>query len=374
MDKTKIYFPNLNGLRLIAALMVIIHHAELSKAALNVSNYSSLPFFFVVGKLGVVLFFVLSGFLITYLLLAEEHLKGTFNIKQFYLRRILRIWPLYFLVIIMAVIIFPNIHCLMIPGFEKDITYSNLFNKIILFILFLPNLLYAIYGVFPFAAHTWSIGTEEQFYLGWPILLRLTKKKRIILMFFIIAIYLFIKAILSSHLSDTIPYKPVIYSFWISFNIDCMAIGGIFALILFNNSKLLKVLMNQFLFYTTILILLLLIIKGIIIPYIHYEFYAFLFGIVILNFAANKKSLISLENNILNYLGKISYGIYMYHPICMFLTIKTLYYFRLYNNYSMIFTSIILTIIIASISYYFYEFKFIKIKSKFSNIINVDCA
>ncbi|WP_164891118.1 acyltransferase family protein, partial [Botryobacter ruber] len=67
----KIYFPNLNGLRFIAAFVVIIHHMEQIKSLLGLQNYWSNPFISVVGKLGVVLFFVLSGFLITYLLLVE---------------------------------------------------------------------------------------------------------------------------------------------------------------------------------------------------------------------------------------------------------------------------------------------------------------
>ena len=73
--------------------------------------------------------------------------------------------------------------------------------------------------------------------------------------------------------------------------------------------------MNRYLFYFVLILISILIIKGIHFHYFHYEFYASLFGIIILNFAANDKIIISLENSIFNYLGKISYGIYMYHPI-----------------------------------------------------------
>ncbi|RMG83594.1 MAG: hypothetical protein D6707_00790 [Bacteroidetes bacterium] len=66
---TKVYFPNLNGLRFIAAGMVIIHHIEQLKSIFGIENYWGVPFIRLVGKLGVVLFFVLSGFLITFLLL-----------------------------------------------------------------------------------------------------------------------------------------------------------------------------------------------------------------------------------------------------------------------------------------------------------------
>ena len=72
MEKQKIYFPNLNGLRFIAAMMVLFPHIEQIKKVKNIENYLYI-YPFETGKLGVTLFFVLSGFLITYLLLAEEH-------------------------------------------------------------------------------------------------------------------------------------------------------------------------------------------------------------------------------------------------------------------------------------------------------------
>jgi len=72
MRKQKIYFPNLNGLRFIAAFLVIIHHIEQTKSIFKIENYwGAIPFIGIIGKLGVVLFFVLSGFLITYLLLEK---------------------------------------------------------------------------------------------------------------------------------------------------------------------------------------------------------------------------------------------------------------------------------------------------------------
>ena len=98
----KIYFQNLNGLRFFAALLVIIHHIEQMKNSLGLENNWNLPVVLVIGKLGVILFFVLSGFLITYLLLEEERYTQTISIKDFYMRRILRIWPLYFLILLIS--------------------------------------------------------------------------------------------------------------------------------------------------------------------------------------------------------------------------------------------------------------------------------
>lgn len=171
MNKQKIYFPNLNGLRFIAAFLVIIHHIEQFKSISNFENYwDKIPFIGIIGKLGVILFFVLSGFLITYLLLTEEQSFKKISIGKFYVRRILRIWPLYFFIILLAFLILPNIDLFVLPNFDKDVIYSNLFLKLLLYAIFFPNLVLSLLGVVPYASHTWSIGTEEQFYLVWPVL------------------------------------------------------------------------------------------------------------------------------------------------------------------------------------------------------------
>ena len=79
---------------------------------------------------GVSIFFVLSGFLITYLLLTEKEKFKTISVKRFYIRRILRIWPLYYLVVILALYVFPHIKALDIPGWspfvEKGIVGKSL--------------------------------------------------------------------------------------------------------------------------------------------------------------------------------------------------------------------------------------------------------
>ena len=83
-------------MRFFAALAVVITHVELLKGQYGKPNlWQSNKLIFELGALGVVFFFVLSGFLITYLLLEEKTTTNTINIKKFYLRRILRIWPLY---------------------------------------------------------------------------------------------------------------------------------------------------------------------------------------------------------------------------------------------------------------------------------------
>ncbi len=371
MDKQKIYFPNLNGLRFIAAFLVIIHHIEQFKSISKLESYWGIvPFIGIIGKLGVILFFVLSGFLITYLLLAEEHSFKTISIKKFYMRRILRIWPLYFLIIVLAFLVLPNISLFTLPGYGKDVIYHNLIFKLIFYALFFPNLALSLLGLVPYASHTWSIGTEEQYYLVWPVILKYFKKHRIFLMLFIILFYLLFAGFLATPYSDFLPFKNVFKAFWGTFNIDCMAIGGIYAILLFNKSKLIDLLLNKYLFYLLILIVCVCMYKNVRIPFVHYEFYSVLFGIIILNFACNKEISISLENKVLNYLGNISYGLYMYHPIGIILALAISKSINLRTNWLVYPLSFILTILLAGLSYNYFEKHFLKLKSKYSKIIS----
>lgn len=370
MDKQKVYFPNLNGLRFIAAFLVIIHHIEQIKSISNIDNFWGNPFVGVIGKLGVVLFFVLSGFLITYLLLTEEYSFQKISIRKFYMRRILRIWPLYFYIIILAFLVLPNINLFVLPNFGKDVIYSNLFLKLFLYAIFFPNLVLSLLGIVPYASHTWSIGTEEQYYLVWPVILKYFKKHRIGLMLFIIAFYLVFRFFLKTHYSDFIPHKKILVAFWNTFSIDCMAIGGLFAILLFQKNKLLAIIHNNIFFYLTIIFTILLMLKGVYFPYFDYEFYSVLFGIIILNFATNNTIKISLENKAFNYLGNISYGLYMYHPIGIVFALYICKTMNILTNWLIYPFSIALTIILAGLSYKYFESFFLKFKDKFSNVIS----
>ncbi len=367
-EKQKIFFPNLNGLRFIAAFLVIIHHIEQLKSILNIENYwGRVRFINIIGKLGVVLFFVLSGFLITYLLLVEESSRKRINVKSFYVRRILRIWPLYFLIIFLAFFILPNIDMFTLPGYGKDVIYSDLLLKLTLYALFLSNLILPLVGIIPYVSHIWSIGTEEQYYLIWPVILNYFKNNRICLMVFIVAIYVIVNIMLQyTHYFDTIPYNKVIIGFWSSFNIDCMAIGGIYAILLFKKHKYLILIQSNAVFYATLIFVTLLILCGIQIPYVHYEFYSVLFGIIILNFANNDKLKISLENRLLNYLGNISYGLYMYHPIGIVLAIVISISISCQTNWFIYPLSLMITVLLAGLSYKYFESFFLKFKDKFS--------
>ena len=127
--------------------------------------------------LGVILFLVLSGFLISYLLFKEQDTTRDIGIKKFYLRRILRIWPLYFFVIGFALFVLPYVTFLIYPGAVKLSMETKFYKALPLYLLFLPNYVLVSIATIPFCSQTWSIGVEEQFYLIWPALNKLFKNK-----------------------------------------------------------------------------------------------------------------------------------------------------------------------------------------------------
>ena len=321
------------------------------------------------GGLGVLLFFTLSGFLITYLLLEEEMVFGKVNIKQFYIRRILRIWPLYFLVFILAFFVLTHISFFQIPGFYLGKFDSKIVG--LLFVFFLSNVFLAFYGILPYASQTWSVAVEEQFYLVWPLILRISKNK-IVTVFLSIIFIISIRIILSLNQLNNLHHISAFRILWNMFNIDCMAIGAVMAILLFKKSLLLKYLVNLPVFIGALLIAVIFVCFNIEIPvvsiYLKNDFFAVLFSVIILNLATNKSLRSLLELKWLNYLGKISYGLYMYHSIAIIICLKTLIAFDMYSAAGMLLFTILLTVLFSHLSYNYFESPFLKIKSKFSKI------
>lgn len=383
MSSNRVYFPNLNGIRFLAALVVIIHHVEMGKYWFGQPNIYRNSFVGgVFGQLGIILFFVLSGFLITYLLLEEHRRTQTIAIKDFYKRRILRIWPVYYLIVILSLFVFPKIGFMDIPGFTEHIN-EGFWVKTLAYMTFLPNVAYDAYAHIPYATQTWSVGVEEQFYLLWPVLMLFAIKRNKIMPVLLgtIGIYLAIKiAVIIPYAQDMSNLKAEkLWLFVDHFSIDCMAIGGIAAYILFNKKeKILNILFNKYLQIAIYVILAIITVKGLVLPWFNQEWYALIFAVLILNLAANKKSIVNLEYKPLNYLGKISYGLYMYHNIVLIIVLKLI---MMYNwidlgtiagsiTYQLV--SIGITVIVSAISYEYFEKWFLAAKSRFAKVQSGD--
>lgn len=355
------HLPNLNSLRFIAASLVMIHHVELYKSFFGLKNVYHIPFFEIIGKLGVVLFFNLSGFLITLLLLNELKNKGKIEVKKFYLRRVLRIWPLYFLILALAFFLFPSYEWMNIPKESFKPVAGNFLSKLLLFVAILPNLSSVLFGYVPYASQLWSVGTEEQFYLFWPWVIR-GFKKYLLPVFIAIMLLYFLAGIFLSRYEFSLSW--VLKGFWYYFNINCMAMGGIFAVIYFKKYRVLSILFNPITFFATLSLLVFLLFTGKTFGFFHYDVYGLLFCIIILNLALNPRFAKALEFPVLNHLGQISYGLYMYHVIFVTLGVRAAIYFdAVFWVYPVTFVG---SISVAYLSYHWFERYFIKMKLKYN--------
>ena len=370
IKSNKVYFENLNAIRFIAAFLVIICHIEELKDFINIDRIFDVSQTKLVGRVGVVLFFVLSGFLITYLLYKEKEITNNISVRKFYIRRILRIWPLYFFIVLFTFFVVPFVDFLIVDGYDKKLLWSDLFTKLILYVAFLPNLVCAIYGAIPYVAITWSIGAEEQFYLIWPWLNKNVSNKWI-LMFSIIIGYFLVKSYIYYLPND---FRQVFKIFWDMTLIDCMAIGGIFATLLYQNGILVniirKILFKKIVQWVVLILTIYLVYINFKLKDFYCEIYAILFGVLIINFAANPNRIFSMENKILNYLGKVSYGLYIYHYILIIIVLRFCDNLKIMNNFIYYTSSIMLTILVASLSYNFFEKRFIDMKVNYSDVIS----
>ena len=164
--RRRVHLPGLNTLRFFAALVVVVGHTGDGLWLFGVQKHNYLARLNPDSAgLAVLFFFVLSGFLITYLLLVEESETGTISVGAFYVRRILRIWPLYYLIVVLAFFVLPHSGGLLPASSAELYGWKNLS----LYLTIFPNFAMPVW----YAGHLWSIGVEEQFYVSWPLLMRI---------------------------------------------------------------------------------------------------------------------------------------------------------------------------------------------------------
>ncbi len=157
------HVPALDGVRGLAILMVMVGHfityGGLLPEGESLSRYTR---FMMIGGLGVDLFFVLSGFLITGILLDSKGAPGFF--RNFYMRRVLRIFPLYYGALVVAFVLAP-------PLLAGDAALAELVGEQAWYWSYTVNIRIAFWGWTPWhIGHFWSLAVEEQFYMLWPLL------------------------------------------------------------------------------------------------------------------------------------------------------------------------------------------------------------
>ncbi|MCW3117691.1 MAG: acyltransferase [Chitinophagaceae bacterium] len=371
----KSYFPNLDGLRTIACFMVFSFHAlGMGHNRLGIRNEYLEKFLltFLNGKTGVSIFFVLSGFLITLIILSEIKQNGEFNLGHFYIRRILRIWPLYFLVLLIVFVLLPVIdHFLSISHSTADtrpayyFTFLSNFDVLRIFenggTDFLPSTI------------TWSVAIEEQFYLFWALpffFIQPAYYKHVFI--FIIGVAFCFRLI---HYNQV--YQLYFHSFSVAFD---LAVGGAAAYLCFTDSRIKKMIAEM-----RDPERLLVIAAGIIVMYLNSWLHSpwinlvlgfaqvFFFAFIIMDQCFNRSEALKFSRSkLLSRIGKYTYGIYMLHPLVLLL-INLVMVRIMHKNVDSPFTvaacffaGLPLTIWLAAGSYNYIEKRFLVLKKKFS--------
>jgi len=315
------YFRGLNSLRFFAAFLVVLHHAESLRQDHELPHHFKGFGLFNNGTNAVSFFFVLSGFLITYLLLRERGERQEISIKRFYLKRVFRIWPLYFLMVIIGAVIQPYfIEWFNIP-YEMPYTIGETWYY---FLFFIPGMVNFFFGS-NLLEPLWSIGVEEVFYLIWAPLFKWIKKHVLILLLSVIGIkFLLIGLNEIYHFPSMWGYVIRIHQF------ESMALGGIGAYLVYHHGAKIA---NSVLYSFPLQI----VFYGLLVTFIffgtniHVSAWRWVFNTpiissivtnglflyLILGVSIAEKNLFRLEVKWLNYLGEISYGIYMFHLLIL---------------------------------------------------------
>lgn len=306
------------------------------------------------GGAAVTFFFVLSGFLITMILLTEKQAEGTIRIKRFLVNRALRIWPLYYLTLAAGYVL--SIFVL------KETGADPLNNGLLLNLLLLPNLSFVLGNLPDILIQLWSIGTEEQFYLIWPFLIRRFRVHQLIKMF--AAIVFFWSA---ARGLAWLFHAGGLVAFLFRTRIDCMAIGGSAALLLFFAERsagwwmnTYRLILHPYTGWATAVIFAVLL--GISKRYdlSLYPGYAFVYAVGCLRVTGIPVRW--LEFRPLRYLGKISYGIYLLHQMVLYFLFKTWVVSYSISEGVTFVVGAMVTICLAAFSYEYFESFFLNKK------------
>ena len=367
-DSHKIkYFKELNSLRFIGFLGIFFGHVFFSNdiEIVNSKIYSNLySYEKILGFISIDSFFVLSSFLITWKGLEELKVTKKFQFKNFLIRRSLRIWPLYFLVILLGFLIeFIKSY------YTQDISSLPSFWSFILFILNFDIIKYGYEFLF-FIVFMWSISVEEQFYIFWALVLKWFQNHLLKISLLIILISLIFRIYF---IDDSLNLN-----FHTISALGNFGVGALAAIAAFNNSFLITKI-RDFSKIQIVIIYLLSLTIFIAIPslqnhnlfiVIQRVLFSFVFAFIILEQTYCQQSIFKLSRiKYFNFFGKISYGLYCYHGIMITIVLKFSDYFS-----KSLFTTIFIfptlifcgTLLFSHLSYKFFESKILKLKTKYT--------
>ncbi|WP_158541257.1 acyltransferase [Ruegeria sp. A3M17] len=358
-EKSVYYSPQIDGLRFVAALLVFIHHSPDVPFLSGIKEY---------GWIGVDLFLAISAFLLTKILLLEWKATEAISIRRFYIRRALRIFPLY-IFYLTAVCAWALI--------EGHLVASTVVGWWLGFMSFTGNLMTAIggYSPVPFTAHLWTISLEEQVYAVLPMLLLLYLLSGAGRRSFVAIALSLIAVLIVARLGFTLLGTQHPFIWVLPLRADSFVLGAIAAVLMtgaqMKHSSLLTVigiaLMASVVLFPPV------DVPGLY-QVIGYTVIAL--GCVLVVVGVQTDGLLArvLSWSPVRYFGKISYGVYVYHVLCISMAGKLVA--SLSSNDGpgegiLIFAlGLAMTLALSSLSYELFEKSFLKIKNRYSTVIS----
>ena len=352
------HFHTFDALRFFSFLVVFLHHVSFSNSKIIGSFTKS-------GGIGVSFFFVLSGFLITYILLNEKNSKGNISLKNFMVRRILRIWPLFYAMIAFAYLSPLILNYLNLPfsndGYKPDFIFSS---------LFLENYKMMQTGTFPNGSPLtvmWSLCIEEHFYILWGLVFYFLSVKKVP--------YLLAFTIIMSNIVRIIYTLNSISTIDVFSNFDYFAYGAIPAYLLVVNNKIIGKI-GEIPLFIKYFILIVTAVLVFVIPNIHFNYKEFIypniFGIfisfIIISTFSSQNPIYISDKALISKLGVYTYGLYLYHTIIINLILQINNLVSVKIHWLIVtLSSFIITVLVSILSYHLFEKQFLKLKKYFYN-------
>lgn len=358
-ERPRLIFPSLNGIRAMAILCVLVSH--MFNHAHNVpfavhhffSGYSGL------GNMGVRIFFVLSGFLITTLLLNEYNSSGTIALKKFYIRRFIRLMPVLALYVVVLAIA---------DYFSNDLNLP--LTDYIQAIFYIQNL-----QIWPhdwITGHLWSLSVEEQFYLIWPVFFLFFNKKKY---FFYVLIF---SAIFSTtigmgliHLNAVHPVQaPLLVKVVGNFiqHMGELSFGCLVGFYFFKNGAIkTPSIFHHAIFGMSLLLLFLSTSSYIVMPRTYqlpHQFFLLMAIAYVILYSISAVDTVYfrvMNSPVFDYVGKLSYSLYIWQQF-FFTPSENSYSNIWYRTFPYCFLMLVIT---AIFSYELYEKSFLKLRNKF---------
>ncbi len=365
MISEKKYYPQLDAIRGLSVLAVFFYHAYKPTDGTYLIQ-SFWVWFFSKMYLGLDVFFILSAFLLTLLGINEYKKNGNFSFKNYFIRRALRIWPLYYVIMFFAFVV--------LKLFQKYTGQQITLPPAGWYLFFISNF-YLLGHVF-FLRLLWTLSVEEQFYFVWGLCLLFFQKN--------LGWIIFIFALTSLAFNIAAVSKGIdIYFNTLTYLLDMM-VGAFAAFSIIKNSLLVKFFQilkrgKSYLFYIVfplLFVVTFLIDRSVpeslksVTELIFRMIFVVYCGLVIIDQMVNTNTVLSLSNKkILVYTGKISYGLYCFHGIVI--TFGAIALKAIQAKFPGLVNAMVLlgiTFAAASLSYVFIEKPFLKLKDKLRRI------